>query len=166
MPRKPRVQYPGAIYHVMSRETGARMFSWTIKSIAARLHLKTSRSANVRLHGWMGSDALSQRGQTIKLSTFYLTRKPIFSQTPPHATQTKSSIPWRYLLSTIAETTVGQVSWPGRPARGCFPGRLKVLLPGFTWGPLGVPMSGCMVGWGAMRWQEPKRWEHDEKRTI
>jgi len=31
----------------------------TIKSIAARLYLGTSRSAHVRLHGWMGSDALA-----------------------------------------------------------------------------------------------------------
>ena len=97
MPRKLRIQYPGAMYHVMSRgdrrETAEakaeriiaeelRRLGWeeaelawrrksdpaklgiavrlrkettlAIKGIAARLHLGTSKSANIRLHAAMG----------------------------------------------------------------------------------------------------------------
>ena len=110
MARKLRVEFPGAIYHVMSRgdrrkaiflddvdrqdllaerivaEELARL-GWsqeelearrksdpaklsmaarlrqettlTIKAIAARLHLGTSKSANARLHGWMRNHAVA-----------------------------------------------------------------------------------------------------------
>ena len=119
MARKLRVEFPGAIYHVMSRgdrrkaiflddvdrrdflaerivaEELARL-GWsqeelearrksdpaklamaarlrqetalTIKAIAARLHLGTSKSANARLHGWMRSHGICQ-----------LRHRPIFS---------------------------------------------------------------------------------------
>ena len=66
MPRKLRVEYPGAMYHVMSRgdrcenifldevdrqDSLQRMLS--IKGIAARVHLGASKSANARLHQFM-----------------------------------------------------------------------------------------------------------------
>jgi hypothetical protein len=70
MPRKLRVEFPGAVYRVMSREEVAarrkgdpgklamaarlrRETMLSIKAIAERLHLGTSKSADMRLHAWM-----------------------------------------------------------------------------------------------------------------
>ena len=112
MPRKLRIEYPGAIYHVMSRgdrredifvddvdrqdfiktlaescqkagwqegdlterrksdpaklAIAARLRKETtlpIKGIAARMHLGTSKSANVRLHAWMAQAGSSDSTQ-------------------------------------------------------------------------------------------------------
>jgi hypothetical protein len=74
MPCKLRVEYPGAFYHAMSRgdrceadlaarrkgdaekmALAARLRKETtlsVKAIAARVHLGTAKSANVRLHEW------------------------------------------------------------------------------------------------------------------
>lgn len=89
MPRKLRVEFPGAIYHVSeelarlgwSHEEVAvrrksdpgklamaarlrRETTLTIKAIAARVHLGTSKSANSRLHGWMRSHMVAD-GETV-----------------------------------------------------------------------------------------------------
>jgi hypothetical protein len=74
MPRKMRVEHPGAIYHVMDRgdrredifldDVDRQDFLKTLaearfmrtlpsKWIAARVRLGTSKSANVSLHDWM-----------------------------------------------------------------------------------------------------------------
>ena len=65
MPRQLRIDYPGAIHHVMSRgdrresfylDDAARLRKETIlpiKSIAARVGLGTSKGANRNLHAWM-----------------------------------------------------------------------------------------------------------------
>ncbi|SPE54350.1 hypothetical protein SBV1_1850005 [Verrucomicrobia bacterium] len=79
MPRKLRVEYPGAIYHVMSRDDGrenksdpaklaiaARLrkeTTLTVKAIAVRLHLGTSKSANVRLSQWNRDQVCDQQNQ-------------------------------------------------------------------------------------------------------
>ncbi len=75
MPRKLRVQYPGAIYHVLSRGDRRediflddvaialrlrRETSLSLKSIAARLHLGSPRSAGERLRQWIQNQALSE----------------------------------------------------------------------------------------------------------
>ncbi len=76
MPRKLRVQYPGAIYHVMSRGDRRediflddvaivalrlrRETSLSLKRIAARLHLGSPRSAGERLRQWIQNQALSE----------------------------------------------------------------------------------------------------------
>ena len=94
MPRQLRVEFPGAIYRVMSRgdrreaiflddvdrqdflktlAEACRKTGWqvhacclTIKGMAARLHLATSKSANARLHGWMRSQAVAPVETVVK----------------------------------------------------------------------------------------------------
>lgn len=77
MPRKLRVEYPGAIYHVMSRDDGRENKSdpaklaiaarlrkkTTLKGIAVRLHLGTSKSANIRLNQWNRDQVRGQQSQ-------------------------------------------------------------------------------------------------------
>src|SRR5713226_9108345 len=93
MPRKLRVEYPGAVYHVLSRgdrceadlaarrkgdpekmKIAARLRKETtlsVKAIAARVHLGTAKSANARLHEWLhhgkpaGSTGTHQLGLSI-----------------------------------------------------------------------------------------------------
>lgn len=62
MPRKLRVEYPGALYHLMSRNDpdqltiAARRGRETLlspKAIALRVHWGASKCASVRLPAWM-----------------------------------------------------------------------------------------------------------------
>jgi hypothetical protein len=81
MPRQLRLQYPGAVYHPASQgeelkrrpksdrdklEIGARLrreTTLTLKAIAARVHLGSSKSANANLHRHMRAGAPHRRGE-------------------------------------------------------------------------------------------------------
>jgi len=89
MPRKLRVEYPGAVYHVLSRgdrceadlaarrkgdpekmTIAARLRKETtlpVKAIAARVHLGSSKSAHARLHAWLGSGRPADSKGTLQL---------------------------------------------------------------------------------------------------
>ena len=68
MPRQLRIEYPGAIYHVLSRgaKVGpaklARAARWrretspTIQQIADRLHMGSRKSIGPSLHAWKKSN--------------------------------------------------------------------------------------------------------------
>jgi hypothetical protein len=60
MPRQLRIEYPGAIHHVMNR--GDRREDL--------LNLGTSKSANVRLHSWMRSPPSPSSTSQPQLSYF------------------------------------------------------------------------------------------------
>ncbi len=56
MPRKLRIEYPSSMCHLLSRGN-RRETTLPIKAIARRLHFRTSKSTNVRLHEVMRASA-------------------------------------------------------------------------------------------------------------
>jgi hypothetical protein len=89
MPRKRRIEYSGAMYHVMSRggrrekiylddvdrqdfiktlaeacqKTNWQVHAYCLKAIAGRVHLGSSKAANRSLHSYMRGCVVASAGQ-------------------------------------------------------------------------------------------------------
>jgi len=63
MPRKLRIQYPGAMRHAMSRANRRGEITRPIEAVARRMHLGTPKGANLRLHAAMRTNAPADPAQ-------------------------------------------------------------------------------------------------------